>query len=342
MVNLTFTFEIKSYPKSMLWLNFSIICWCSILVLSNFVVAEEISEHECVHNTTTTVQEKCRLQDLKAEVYMPSNDSIYKIFKPYYDFDKKYYTESIFNQHVDIRYAKSGPSETFDERRKILINIFREWTKFAEERELKYWVVHGSLIGWHWQLDVLPWDLDIDIQVLSTDLLFYYVHFKDFLFKGRYLFDLNPHSVFRDHQRHNVIDARFIDTETGYYMDMTGVAFDGTYLHCKTPHEYLPQWIFPLKRSTFCGAPTWVPNNVAATLVSEYGFGVLDNTYYEFHFHRKKNYYGYTIISPAIPYHYSSEAKGWVKVHPEVKESFLPILCKDNSCSEVLNHKESE
>lgn len=326
-------YEVVRHLSRMLQLNFSVL-YC-LLLLGLAKSAELISEHECVYDTTPATQEQCKQQDLKAERYMPSNESIYKIFKPYYDLDKKYYVESIYNHHVDLRYVKSGPEESFDERRKILINLFHEWTNFAEERDLKYWIVHGTLIGWHWQNSVLPWDLDIDIQVLSTDLLFFYVHFKDYLFKGRYLFDLNPHAVFREHQNHNIIDARFVDTETGYYIDMTGVAFDGTYLHCKSPHHYLPQWIFPLKRSTFCGVTTWVPNNVAATLFSEYDFGVLDNTYYEFHVHRKRNYYGWTFISRPIPYEYSHDAKGWVKVNPDEKVSSIPLLCKDNSCRET-------
>jgi hypothetical protein len=43
---------------------------------------------------------------------------------------------------------------------------------------------------------------------------------------NRFLFEMNPHYLFREYQSNNVIDARFIDTWSGFYIDVTGLTFD--------------------------------------------------------------------------------------------------------------------
>lgn len=157
-------------------------------------------------------------------------------------------------------------------RNEILREIFRNWVSFTKERNLVFWIAHGLLLGWYWNNDLMPWDFDLDVQVTAHDLLNQYSKHHNTLYRDRYLFDVNPHKIYRLHQYDNVIDARFIDTYTGYYVDITGLAFNPKkkVLQCKSPHSYDVNAIFPLQSSVFIGQEVWVPNRVEPILAKEY------------------------------------------------------------------------
>lgn len=42
------------------------------------------------------------------------------------------------------------------------INFRASW---ADSNSFPYWISHGTLIGWHWNKQILPWDVDIDLQI---------------------------------------------------------------------------------------------------------------------------------------------------------------------------------
>lgn len=106
------------------------------------------------------------------------------------------------------------------------------------------------------------------------------------IYDDRYLLDVNPNSklrTFRDNI--NVIDARFIDTYTGYYMDITalanqsiGYSLETTHiLSCKSPHWYSYEDIFPLRATIFNDVAVWRPNNPMSILMQEYTEGSMFN-----------------------------------------------------------------
>lgn len=141
------------------------------------------------------------------------------------------------------------------------------------------WVMHGTLLGWWWNQKVralhhvdffaliihqiLPWDSDLDVQVSESTIHFlakYYNmtehHYKlSHVPEGRiYLLEINPHYVLRvTEDKLNVIDARWIDTDTGLFIDITTVRKnftainDGVHgaLMCKDTHHYLVSDISP-------------------------------------------------------------------------------------------------
>ncbi|KAK2773137.1 hypothetical protein FQN53_004251 [Emmonsiellopsis sp. PD_33] len=147
----------------------------------------------------------------------------------------------------------------------------------------------------------MPWDTDLDVQVSETTMHFlakYYNmtehHFKlPGVHKGRtYLLEINPHFVIRTQDDwQNVIDARWIDTSSGLFIDITSVRKDyearkkgrqGA-LMCKDRHAYLEQDIFPLRDSYFEDMPAKIPFDYTKLLVDEYGPACLTNT--DFHDH---------------------------------------------------------
>lgn len=104
--------------------------------------------------------------------------------------------------------------------------------------------------------------------------------------EGRdYMLEINPHYVVRDFSDNlNVIDARWTDTESGLFIDITTVRKLANnpngpdILSCKDKHEYREDYIFPLRDSFFEGQPVKIPYAYAEVLAAEYGQGSLTNT----------------------------------------------------------------
>jgi phosphorylcholine metabolism protein LicD len=82
----------------------------------------------------------------------------------------------------------------------------------------------------------MPWDLDIDVQVTESDMYYLAAYFNrtEYYYVDRatgqgrtYLLDINPHHVHRERDdRLNLIDARWIDTTNGLYIDITAARYD--------------------------------------------------------------------------------------------------------------------
>lgn len=91
----------------------------------------------------------------------------------------------------------------------------------------------------------MPWDSDVDVQVSAPTIHFLasYYNMTMHRFKGRkYLLEVNPAYVNGSSADSlNMIDARYIDTETGLFIDMTTVrpkeGVPGK-MTCKDRHQY--------------------------------------------------------------------------------------------------------
>lgn len=78
----------------------------------------------------------------------------------------------------------------------------------------------------------------------------------------------------------NVIDARWIDVETGVFVDITALLErdpDGRpgVWSCKNFHEYPTGQLFPLRETEFEGVPALVPWGYHSMLIGEYGVSSL-------------------------------------------------------------------
>ncbi|KAI9205597.1 uncharacterized protein BJ171DRAFT_500874 [Polychytrium aggregatum] len=128
----------------------------------------------------------------------------------------------------------------------------------------------------------MPFDDDIDIQMKASELV-RLVPFNMTMIAPFILLDVNPH--FHDRTTYpgnpNVIDARVIDTRTGYFMDITGLApvhpspqgpfgSSAVVWQCKSPWQYRAADLFPLVPTHFEGFATFRPRNYHGALVQEY------------------------------------------------------------------------
>lgn len=95
------------------------------------------------------------------------------------------------------------------------------------------WIMHGTLLGWWWNQKILPWDSDLDVQVDEPTITFLakYYNMTEYHYDipevngGRtYLLEVNPrYTTPGTEDKLNVIDARWIDTDTGLFIDISTV-----------------------------------------------------------------------------------------------------------------------
>lgn len=115
-------------------------------------------------------------------------------------------------------------------------------------------------IGWLQQ--IFPWDSDLDVQVSEPTIHFLanYYNMTEYHFElpeiedsRTYLLEINPRYIVSSIDDWlNVIDARWIDTTSGLFIDITAVRKDITgdltgnpgVLMCKDGHVYVVSWSY--------------------------------------------------------------------------------------------------
>ena len=68
-----------------------------------------------------------------------------------------------------------------------LLEILNEFHQFAEQHDIIYSLIAGSLIGYYWNGNIIPWDDDIDICVCEKD----YFKIRDILWSNGVHFKKN-------------------------------------------------------------------------------------------------------------------------------------------------------
>ncbi|KAK5122902.1 hypothetical protein LTR85_003467 [Meristemomyces frigidus] len=214
------------------------------------------------------------------------------------DSPEKYFHESTFHQHYDGRFADKKLN--YDDRRKHLTALIQTYLSSMNDIGAETWIMHGSLLGWWWNRKILPWDSDLDVMVSEKSihhLAQYYnmtVHHYQLpgLDEGRdYMLEVNPHYTNDSVESANKIDARWIDTDTGLFIDITTLRRNKTAqaqgiegaMMVKDKHHYLYDDIFPLRETKFEGFPVKVPFAYSELLVEEYGERALTQMFFENH-----------------------------------------------------------
>ncbi|KAK3315351.1 LicD family-domain-containing protein [Apodospora peruviana] len=201
--------------------------------------------------------------------------------------------------HYDVRYYK-GIVE-YEEHRPNLRLLIRSYLTVFRELGVETWLAHGTLLGWWWNGRIMPWDYDLDVQV-SAATLFYladkhnrteheyrYVDERT----GRkatkkYLLDINPSHSKPRLEGKNIIDARWIDTSNGMFVDITGLAerepeTQPGIWSCKNFHRYRTRDLYPMRETEYEGVPATVPYNFDRILTEEYGVSSLVTTEWKGH-----------------------------------------------------------
>ncbi|KAL5115804.1 mannosyltransferase [Pleosporales sp. CAS-2024a] len=187
--------------------------------------------------------------------------------------------------HYDRRFFRGKASD--QERMDTQAHMIRAYLTFFNDNKLDTWIAHGTLLGWWWNGKRLPWDVDLDTQVLDRTLERLGAEFNQTLYqyeyessggslKRTYLLDVNPWITERVRgDGMNVIDARWIDVRNGLYIDITGLSetrresHPGTY-SCKNYHNYAIEDLYPMRETVFEGVFAKVPYAYDKILTEEY------------------------------------------------------------------------
>ncbi|KAK5997747.1 Protein MNN4 [Cladobotryum mycophilum] len=201
----------------------------------------------------------------------------------------KYFSEpggSLALSHYDLRYFKD--QVPYDEHRIVLRDLIRSYLTTMHAKGVETWIAHGTLLGWWWNGRIMPWDYDLDVQVANTTMAWLAAnlnstqHTQSFTDEAgatvskTYLMDINPHHV--DITRGdgmNIIDARWIDTSNGMFVDITVLrerepARPGVW-SCKNHHRYPTHDLWPMRITEFEGVQARVPYSFEKILSDEYG-----------------------------------------------------------------------
>lgn len=182
------------------------------------------------------------------------------------------------------------------ERQSVLHHMIRAWFQFAEAAEMPSWINYGSLLGWAHNGVNMPWDTDVDVQmpIVHLDRLGREYNQSIILENPRYgnakyLLEIAP-TYIRQGNGKNFIDARFIDINSGLYIDISALShsgstppndlFDGLtkkeehkslLVHCKNWNWHTLDEILPIRHTYFEGGDAYIPNNVSRILSRKYG-----------------------------------------------------------------------
>jgi hypothetical protein len=232
----------------------------------------------------------------------------------------KFFHESTFSYHYDGRFASAPlPHHTRVFHLRLMLQAY---TSTMTRIGIRTWLMHGCLLGWWWNARIMPWDTDIDFMVDESGMrelgnwwnmsVHHYPHFPvsepddlstKLLHDGvrdmggkKYLLEVNPrYTNASTKDRDNVIDARWIDTSTGLFIDITTLHVqprpagsrrntnadddededededEDQKLYTKDRHAYSSSQIFPLRKSTFEDTQLSIPYGYEALLLDEYG-----------------------------------------------------------------------
>lgn len=152
----------------------------------------------------------------------------------------KSYKENWLGEHYDWRFF-NGLTVGKSEQMISLHKLIKAYLEFCINEGLVTWIAHGSLLSWYWNGLVFPWDTDLDVQMPIGELNKLAEHFNQSLVielisknghfngMGKYFIDISSSITYREKGNgNNNIDARFIDVDTGLYVDITGLSITNT------------------------------------------------------------------------------------------------------------------
>ena len=187
--------------------------------------------------------------------------------KNQYNLDSGWHYEwRFFNGAMRYLKDETWSYEQMEVREQIILDrLLRNWFKFAEAKGIVSWIAHGPLLSWYWDGLMFPFDIDIDLQMPSSELNRLAANYNMTLViedlnegYGKYLIDC---STFIHHRnvagRDNHIDARFIDVDTGTYIDITGMGLNDE----KPPPQY-DNYINEKRKPMNLSNYTWIEENI--------------------------------------------------------------------------------
>lgn len=182
------------------------------------------------------------------------------------------------------------------EKQSVIHHMIRAWFQFTEATDMPSWINYGSLLGWAHNGINMPWDTDVDVQmpIAHLDKLGRLYNRSLILENPRYgnskyFLEIAP-TYIRQGNGKNFIDARFIDINSGLYIDISALSHSSfappddlfvgipedkkqetLLVHCKNWNWHTLDEILPIRHTYFEGGDVYIPNNVSRILSRKYG-----------------------------------------------------------------------
>lgn len=156
---------------------------------------------------------------------------------------------NMYGGHFDWRFFSGDVLP--DERQSVLSRLLQNWFRLTTNAGLHSWIGHGNLLAYSFNGLNFPWDDDIDVQMPFKDFAMFAEKFNGTLVVedpeegyGRYYVDVTSSLTHRlKGNNNNHIDARFVDIDTGLFIDITALAVSpsDTSMRFKDRYEKLIQ-----------------------------------------------------------------------------------------------------
>ncbi|KAL6925434.1 hypothetical protein ACO0SA_000030 [Hanseniaspora valbyensis] len=271
--------------------------------------------------------------------------------------------------HYDWRFFQN--LKPLSERYQILNEMYDAWSIFTKQDNIVSLLAHGNLLSWAWEGGQFLWDKDLDLQLPISHFNFLANNYNNtvFTYKNKedkvklFYLDINPNYMDNYHGKTglNAIDGRFIDMESGLYIDLTSLSFkniedetkpgnenvlkilkntwmkpfikkfENSDINNKTSvigdknyHFYLNlETISPLRKVKYgyLNSDAMVPSSINNILTEEYPKGLTNKKYTD--------------------YNYDSRYHGWVKKCESFSEEISNRNCEglsDEYFNEIKNH----
>lgn len=137
-----------------------------------------------------------------------------------------------YGHHRDKRFYNDANVDTGMFKQARMNSLIRNFQKLINSNGLISWLSHGTLYGHLYDGLAFPWDSDFDLQMPLKHLHILAQYYNQSLLvedpregNGRFFLDVTSSiSVRTNANGKNNIDARFIDVDSGLYIDITGLS----------------------------------------------------------------------------------------------------------------------
>ncbi|KAL5621309.1 hypothetical protein BROUX41_006779 [Berkeleyomyces rouxiae] len=213
-----------------------------------------------------------------------------------------YFEHASFDPHYDPRFTSAPLS--YAEKITAMQVLVRTCLSTLSDLSIESWLMHNTLLGWWWGQHNLPWAAGADIQLTTSSLTFLAAYYNMSMFfyqypdipQGRHFrLEVNPHCTSAAASAANPVDARWIDLQTGLYINLTALRYQrpsasgsAPMLKDKSGAQYVDRDIFPLWETEFEGVKAMIPQSYKSILADEFGIDALKNTESDGHFFQEK------------------------------------------------------
>ena len=149
-----------------------------------------------------------------------------------------------------------------------LEDLFRGVNRFLRDLEIDYWLVFGTLLGYHREGGIISFDYDIDFGAHERD------YQKILKHRGTL-----PHGFRMYDTSHRHPGPKLYIAYKGWEADIYFYEERDATLQCLLNSDvqgdkrpFPESYVYPLRETTFLGEKTFIPNQVEPYLVHMYGY----------------------------------------------------------------------